>query len=69
MLKEKNPLLKIKFENKNTSFFINIFEALYAFYDFILIYPIESFWFECFDIILSYLHIIEFAFDKTVSKL
>ena len=70
MLKEKNPLIKLKFkEEKDLLFSIqsNIFESFYALYDFILDDPIRIFWFECINILLSYLQLIAFIFDKTVS--
>ena len=70
MFKEKNTLLKLKFEKEPEAiydFFNYIFESLYALYDFILDNPFENFWYECFNIILSYLQLIAFVFDKTVS--
>ena len=71
MLKEKNPLIKLKFKEEKDLFFSiqsNIFESLYALYDFILDDPIRIFWYECLNILLSYLQLIAFIFDKTVSK-
>ena len=70
MLKEKNPLLKLKLEQKKPMFFKFIdysFEALYGLYDFILDSPVENFWYECIIIILSYLQLISLMFDETVS--
>ena len=70
MLKEKNPLLKLELEQKQSMFFTFIdysFEALYELYDFILDSPIENFWYECIIIILSYLQLISLMFDETVS--
>jgi len=70
MFKDKNPLLKLKFEKEKrelSNLFNDIFESLYALYDFILDDPIENFWYECFNIIISYLQLIAFIFDKTVS--
>ena len=70
MLKEKNPLLKLKLKNENmliSIIFNNIFEAFYALYDYLLQDPIENFWFECFSIILSYLQLISFIFGENVS--
>ncbi len=70
MFKDKNPLLKLKFEKEKSelsNLFNDIFEPLYALYDFILDDPIENFWYECFNIIISYLQLIAFIFDKTVS--
>lgn len=70
MLKEKNPLLQLKLKEEKDLLFTfqsNIFESLYALYDFILDDPIRIFWYECINIILSYLQLIAFIFDKTVS--
>ncbi len=70
MLKDKNPLLKIKFKKEKqrlSSIFNYIYESLYALYDLILDDPIENFWYECLNIIISYLQLIAFIFDKTVS--
>jgi hypothetical protein len=70
MLKDKNPLLTIKLKKLNpklSNIFNSIFESLYALYDVILDDPIENFWYECFNIIISYSQLIAFIFDKTVS--
>ena len=70
MLKDKNPLLNLNFKKqkqKLSNIFNYIFESLYELYDFILDDPLENFWFECFNIIISYLQLIVFIFDKTVS--
>lgn len=71
MLKEKNPLLKLKLK-KERSFIFNIkyiiFESLYSLYDLILENPIDNFWFECFNIIIGYIQLIIFMFDRTVSE-
>jgi hypothetical protein len=70
MLKDKNPLLTIKLKKLNpklSNIFNSIFESLYALYDVILDDPIENFWYECFNIIISYFQLIAFIFDKTVS--
>ena len=70
MLKEKNPLLKLKLKQEKQTFsniHFYIFEAFYSLYDYILDDPIEIFWYECFNIIISYLQLIAFIFDKTVS--
>ena len=72
MFKEKSPLLKLKLEKEKekTYYFFNyIYASLFALYDFILDNPFENFWYECFNIILSYLQLIAFIFDKTVSIL
>ena len=70
MLKEKNPLLKLnlqKDKNRIIKKFNNIFEGLYALYVLILEDPIENFWYECLNILLSYLQLISFAFNEAVS--
>ena len=70
MLKEKNPLLKLnlKIEEPTLSKLLNnIFEALYELYDFILDEPIENFWYECINVILSYFQLITLMLDDTVS--
>ena len=72
MLIDKNPLLTINLKKekpKLSNALSNIFECLYALYDYLLDDPIENFWFECFNIIISYLQLITFIFDKTVSKI
>lgn len=70
MLKDKNPLLTIKLKKQNpklSNIFNSIYESLFALYDVILDDPIENFWYECFNIIISYFQLIAFIFDKTVS--
>ena len=66
MLKEKNPLLKLKFE-KEKSFFIKFYnsftEAFYCLFDLIMEDPIESLWFECFHIFFGYTQIIAYLFE------
>ena len=72
MLKEKNPLPKLELKEEIsliTHIINNFFESIYALYDYILDNPIENFWFECITIVLSYLQLISFAFDKIVRKL
>ena len=70
MLKDKNSLLKLNFNKQIpqlSNIFDYIFESLYALYDLILDDPIENFWYESFNIIISYFQLIAFVFDKTVS--
>ena len=70
MLKDKNSLLKLNFNKQIpqlSNIFDYIFESLYALYDLILDDTIENFWYESFNIIISYLQLIAFVFDKTVS--
>ena len=69
MLKEKNPLLKLNIKSKKetiTNLNDNYFEGLFLLYDFILENPIENFWYECNNIIISYLQLISFSFDESV---
>ena len=69
MLKEKNPLLKLNIkinEETITNLNGNFFEGLFSLYDFILEDPIENFWYECFNIIISYLQLISFSFYESV---
>ena len=67
MLNEKNPVLKFKIKIENSSSINNIFEPLYTLYDFILKDPIEIFFLYFFSILLSYLQLIAFIFEDTVS--
>ena len=70
MLKEKNPLLKLNLKTEEptlSKLLNNIFEALYELYDFILDEPIENFWYECINVILSYFQLITLMLDDTVS--
>ena len=70
MLKDKKSLLKLNFKKQIpqlSNIFDYIFESLYALYDLILDDPIENFCYESFNIIISYLQLIAFIFDKTVS--
>ena len=72
MLKEKNPLLKLKFK-KEKSFFRkilnNILQSLYALFELILDDPIENFWFEVSSLFICYAQIIMFIFNETVRQL
>ena len=70
MLKEKNPLLHMKLKNEKKSIFKyikKIKESLYLLFSLILENPIENIWYECISIILGYLQIILYLFDKTIS--
>ena len=70
MLKDKHSLLKLNFKKQIPqlfNMFDYIFESLYALYDLILDNPIENFWYEIFNIIISHLQLIAFIFDRTVS--
>ena len=67
-MKEKCSILKLKVkESKISTSFNNFIESLYALYDYMLEDPIENFWYECFNIILSYVQIMSFIFKKEVS--
>ena len=67
MLKEKNPVLKLKIKIENSTSINKIFESLYSLYHFILNEPIEIFFLDFLSILLSYLQLIAFIFEDTVS--
>ena len=70
MLKEKSPILKMNLKSKKetiTNINNNLFSGLFLLYDFILENPIENFWYECINIIISYLQLISLSFDESVS--
>lgn len=71
MLKEKNPLLNLKL-NHNKKFLSDLYgsfsEGIFMLYDFILEEPVENFWYECFNIIISYLQLLTLSFDTVVSR-
>ena len=67
MLKDKNPVLKIKIKVENSSSVNKFFEPLYSLYDFILNDSIEIFFLDFLGIFLSYLQLIAFIFEDTVS--
>jgi hypothetical protein len=69
MLKEKNPLLKMKIKQEKSFLYVLIKsfnESLYSIYDLILEEPYENLWYECISIIFQYLQLIIYIFDKTV---
>ena len=71
MIKEKSPLLEINFTKKKSSIFefVNsIIESFYALFELIMENPIESFWYECFNIIFGYMQVICYILDSTVSN-
>ena len=71
MLKMKNPLLELQLKNEklNSEESKNkIFENLYSLFDLILEDPVENIIFESISIIIGYLQLIIFIFDKSVSK-
>ena len=70
MLKEKNPLLRLKLKEEKSFFYIlikAINESLYSLFDLILEEPYENIWYECISIIFQYLQLITYIFDETVS--
>ena len=69
MIKEKNPLLKLRFTEQKSIFiklYNTISDSFYDLFDLILDDPIEKFWFECFNIFIGYFHLLSFLLDKTV---
>ena len=71
MLKENEKLLNINFKNEKIIYSETrkiIYEALYELYFLILQSPIENFLFEIISFLLSYLQIIMFIFNETVSN-
>ena len=72
MLKEKNPLLKLKLKKEKTLYnklLNNIIQAIYVLFELILDDPIENFWFEILSLFICYIQIIMFIFNETVSQL
>ena len=70
MIKEKSPLLEIKFTKKKSfiiEFYKSIIVSLYELFELIMKDPIESFWYESFNIIMSYMQLICYILDSTVS--
>lgn len=71
MIKEKNPLLKLKLTKTNScfkEFYSKFSELLYELFDFILDDPIENFWYECINISFGYMQLITFLVDSKVSN-
>jgi hypothetical protein len=70
MIKETNPLLKLKLVKKSSSFsqfYNNYSELFYELYIKLLDNSIESLWSECSIILFSYIQIIAYIFDPIVS--
>ena len=67
MLKDKNPVLKIKIKVENSSSVNKFYEALFSLYDYLLNDSIEIFFLDFLGILLSYLQLIAFIFEDTVS--
>ena len=72
MIKEKNPLLKLKLQKSISSLmslYINNVELFYDLYDIILEAPFENIWFEIMHILFGYLQLVSYLFDATVSNI
>ena len=72
MIKEKNPLLKLKLR-KSVSPLMNLYndnvESFFDLYDLILESPFENIWFETIHILLGYCQLMSYLFDGTVSSI
>ena len=71
MLKEKNPLLKLKIKQEKsiiTRVLKNIFESLFGLFELILDDPIENIYFEIISLFICYIQIIMFIFNESVSN-
>ena len=71
MLKEKNPLLKLKLQKSISPLmrlYNNYIESYYDLYDIILEAPFESIWSETIHILFGYLQLVAYLFDETVSN-
>ena len=70
MLKEKNPLIKIKIKKEISIFkkiINNLLESLFVLFELILDDPIENLWFEIISLFICYIQMIMFIFNETVS--
>ena len=70
MIKETNPLLKLKLVKKSSSFsqfYNNYSELFYELYSILLDNSIGNLWTECFYILFGYIQIIAYIFDPIVS--
>ena len=71
MLKENENLLELKLTREKIIYSKTrklIYEALYELFFLILQSPIESILFEIINLLLSYLQILMFIFNRTVSN-
>ena len=71
MIREKNPLLKLTIKNRKSrlfEFYNSNSESLYELFYLIMENSIENFWYECINILLSYIQLIAYLFDPTVSN-
>ena len=73
MLRENNPVLKLKLRKEKTMLtkilIDNIFQPLFELFDLILDDPIENFWFEIISLFICYIQIIMFIFNETVRNI
>ena len=70
MLKEKNPLINIQINTKNsriTIFYKDFVEGLYGLFCLLLDDPIENLWYECISSSLGYFQLLIYMIDETVS--
>ena len=70
MLKEKNPLINIQINTKNsriTIFYKDFVEGLYGLFCLLLDDPIENLWYECISMSLGYFQLLIYLIDETVS--
>ena len=71
MLKDNENLLDLKFQREKIIYSKTrklVYEALYELFFLILQSPIENILFEIISILLSYLQILMFIFNRTVRK-
>ena len=71
MIMEKNPLLKLKIQNRKSTlfeFYYSYSESLYELFDLIIENSIDNFWYECINILLGYFQLIAYMFDPIVSN-
>ena len=71
MIKEKNPLINLDLEKKQSIFieYYNVIsDSLYSLFDLIIEDPIESFCLECFQEFFAYFQLVAYIFDSAASK-
>ena len=71
MIREKNPLLKLKIKKRKSTlyeFYYSNSESLYELFDLIIENSIDNFWYESINILLGYIQLIAYMFDPTVSN-
>lgn len=73
MLRENNPLLKLKLKKEKTILtkilIDNFFQPLFELFELVLDDPIENFWFEVISLFICYIQIIMFIFNETVRNI